>query len=485
MTDSISTVRRSPIRTAAAVVGAVFLLVGILGFIPGITTDYSDMTFAGHESDAQLLGIFQVSVLHNIVTWSSAYARVLMSRTATGLPVPAVRRIVYLVLWLYGLVTEQTPPRTSSPLNNADDWLHFVLGGHGRTRPDIAARSERPGRPARTISAATLNPSAVGATDDGRARAVPGPAGANDRRSRYSDRIGTGRMMSVMRGSADHGRPSRWGAARSWPSGRDLGWVAHRQGRCAGLRGRGGPPGPPVCPRRRPPPPPWRGTAAPSWWAPGFCPGPTATPRQLRNRRIITLDELPPPPDGGFHATVTAVPEQVLDRSTWSPRCPVDRDDLRYVRVSFQGFDGLAHTGELIVHRRAATTVVRVFRRLFRVGFPIERMRVTSVAELDAPPTGDGNTTAAFVCRPVVGARSWSRHAFGLAVDVNPFQNPYTAGDVVLPELASAYTDRQWRRPGMILAGGPVVEAFEREGWTWGGTFRNRRDPMHFSLGGG
>jgi hypothetical protein len=209
------------------------------------------------------------------------------------------------------------------------------------------------------------------------------------------------------------------------------------------------------------------------------------TPRQLRNRRIITVDDLPPPRDGGFHASVAAVPEQVLNRSTWSPRCPVGRDDLRYLRVSFRGFDGQAHTGELIVHRRATTTVVRVFRQLFQAGFPIERMRVTSVAERDAPPTGDGNTTAAFVCRPVVGTRRWSQHAYGLAVDVNPFQNPFTSGDVVLPELASAYTDRRWRRPGMILAGGTVVEAFGRAGWTWGGTFRGRPDPMHFSLGGG
>ena len=98
---------------------------------------------------------------------------------------------------------------------------------------------------------------------------------------------------------------------------------------------------------------------------------------------------------------------------------PVAATDLRYVRVSFRGFDGLAHTGELLANARAANALVTVFGDLFAEGYPIERMRVTSAAELNAPPTGDGNTTAAFACRPVRGQKAWSQHAYGLAVDVN------------------------------------------------------------------
>ena len=96
-------------------------------------------------------------------------------------------------------------------------------------------------------------------------------------------------------------------------------------------------------------------------------------------------------------------------------------------------------------------------------------MRITRAEELDAPPTGDGNNTGAFACRPTTGATSYSQHAYGLAIDVNPFQNPYIKGDLVLPELASSYLDRGRVRPGMIEPDGPVVRAFAAIGWTWGG----------------
>jgi hypothetical protein len=131
-----------------------------------------------------------------------------------------------------------------------------------------------------------------------------------------------------------------------------------------------------------------------------------------------------------------------------------------------------------------AQDVVAVFGRLFAAGFPIERMRVTSPAEVAAPPTGDGNTTSAFVCRPIRGRTIWSAHAYGLAIDVNPFQNPYRSGQRVLPELATAYLDRGRQLPGMITAAGPVVAAFRAVGWTWGGGWTSPTDLMHFSSTG-
>jgi len=98
--------------------------------------------------------------------------------------------------------------------------------------------------------------------------------------------------------------------------------------------------------------------------------------------------------------------------------------------------------------------------------------------------TGDGNDTAGFVCRAARGQTRFSAHAYGLAVDVNPFQNPLVKGDLVLPELASAYRDREWWRPGMFLPGSAAVRAFTREGWTWGGTFHRPKDYQHFSRTG-
>lgn len=171
----------------------------------------------------------------------------------------------------------------------------------------------------------------------------------------------------------------------------------------------------------------------------------------------------------------------MLARSTWQASCPVAAADLRYLTMSFWGFDGRAHTGEMIVNGKVANGVTRVFGHLFDARFPLEEMRVAPMSDLTAPPTGDGNNTTAFVCRPATGQTRWSAHAYGLAVDVNPFCNPYVRGDLVLPELASSYVDRANVRPGMIVAGDVVVRSFTAIGWTWGAEWRSLKDIQHFS----
>ncbi|HET6707451.1 MAG TPA: M15 family metallopeptidase [Amycolatopsis sp.] len=208
------------------------------------------------------------------------------------------------------------------------------------------------------------------------------------------------------------------------------------------------------------------------------------TPPELVNRALPTRDFLPPPASTQYASTISTVPADVLARSTWQPACPVKAGDLRYLTMSFWGFDGRAHTGEMLVNARGAAGITQVFGQLFAARFPLEEMRVTSAAELTAAPTGDGNTTSAFVCRPARGQSTWSAHASGLAVDVNPFCNPYTRGDLVLPELASAYVDRSRKRPGMVLAGDATVRAFAAIGWSWGGNWRSPTDRMHFTATG-
>lgn len=117
------------LRTAAAIVGAVFLVVGILGFIPGITTNYDDLTFAGHESKAKLLDVFQVSILHNLVHVAFGIAGLALARQArTAATYLIVGGAIYLVLWLYGLVIGHDTDANFVPVNDADNWLHFVLG---------------------------------------------------------------------------------------------------------------------------------------------------------------------------------------------------------------------------------------------------------------------------------------------------------------------------------------------------------------------
>jgi hypothetical protein len=213
------------------------------------------------------------------------------------------------------------------------------------------------------------------------------------------------------------------------------------------------------------------------------------TPPPLRDRRLPTVDRLPPPTSGRFEFTVRSG-EQAIQAGMPAvhPECPVRLDDLAYLTVTFWGFDGRPHTGEIVIHRRVAKDIVGVFARLYDVRFPIEGMRIITAAEIAAPPTGDGNNTAAFTCRVSLGAqkrqKQWSAHAYGLAVDLNPFQNPYWHGSLVLPELAFAYTDRNWVRPGMIRPGDVVTRAFAEIGWTWGGTWQSRLDYMHFSESG-
>jgi hypothetical protein len=138
----------------------------------------------------------------------------------------------------------------------------------------------------------------------------------------------------------------------------------------------------------------------------------------------------------------------------------------------------------MITNAAVAEQLVGVFRTLYEAKFPIEEMRVTTLEDQRAPPTGDTDDTSSFECRPVTLGDSWSEHAYGLAVDIGPFHNPYVRGDLVAPERASAYADRSWVRPGMIVPGDVVTQAFARIGWGWGGQWHSLKDYMHFSQNG-
>jgi hypothetical protein len=207
------------------------------------------------------------------------------------------------------------------------------------------------------------------------------------------------------------------------------------------------------------------------------------TPPELRDRRFATVDLLAPPPlTAPFRATIEPFDGDLLAASTWRAGCPVAPEDLRVLTLSFRGFDQRPHTGQLIVNAEVADDVVSVFAALFDAGYPIEEMRPVTADDLAAPPTGDGNNTAGFVCRPTTGGTRFSEHAYGLAIDVNPFLNPYRRGDVVLPELAAHYLDRSRRAPGQIEPGDAATTAFAAIGWGWGGTWTGLVDYQHFAL---
>lgn len=121
--------RKSAVQIAALAYGIIFVLVGVAGFIPGLTTNVGSMQFGGHHSEAMLMGIFQVSILHNLVHLLYGIAGItLASRASLARLYLLLGGAVYLVLWIYGLIIDKESMANFVPLNTADDWLHFVLG---------------------------------------------------------------------------------------------------------------------------------------------------------------------------------------------------------------------------------------------------------------------------------------------------------------------------------------------------------------------
>ncbi|HZD80440.1 MAG TPA: M15 family metallopeptidase [Actinomycetota bacterium] len=194
-----------------------------------------------------------------------------------------------------------------------------------------------------------------------------------------------------------------------------------------------------------------------------------------------------------FRGAISRLPPELaaeMRGTTWHPGCPVPLSSLRLLSLRYWGFDGRVHEGPLVVDAAVAQPIVGVFRRLFRARFPIRRLHLAArYRPGHEDPNDRRDWTAAFNCRPVVtpaGAGPIiSQHAFGLAIDINPIQNPYVAADgFVRNHIARAYRDRSRELPGMIHDGDVVVRAFAAIGWGWGGHWSSGKDYMHFSASG-
>jgi hypothetical protein len=196
-----------------------------------------------------------------------------------------------------------------------------------------------------------------------------------------------------------------------------------------------------------------------------------------------------------MHAVPTAAPpfsahvERVTSadlRWSWRPGCPVPPAGLRRLRLSYWGFDGRRHVGELVVRDRVTPDVVRVFRVLYREHFPIRRLESVDRYRADDHASMAADNTSAFNCRAaaVSGPKHWSMHAYGEAIDVNPLENPYVQGGQVSPPAGRRFLDRSDDRTGMAVAGGALVRAFDAIGWGWGGRWSGSKDYQHFSRNG-
>ena len=165
-------------------------------------------------------------------------------------------------------------------------------------------------------------------------------------------------------------------------------------------------------------------------------------------------------------------------------RCPVGFDDLRLVTMRYIGFDGRAHTGQMIVHQRHARDLVNVFQELYQARFPIRRMQLVDAYGGDDDRSMAADNSSAYNCRTVAGSTSFSDHAYGAAVDINPVENPYDTATGVLPPAGRRFVDVNRSAGakasrGVIVADDVVVRAFARIGWKWGGVW-NEADYQHF-----
>ncbi|MBX9243392.1 M15 family metallopeptidase, partial [Actinotalea ferrariae] len=219
-------------------------------------------------------------------------------------------------------------------------------------------------------------------------------------------------------------------------------------------------------------------------------------PRETVPAALPTVRAAPPAPAVAAAAPAVALPmfrssvgpitPELADRmtpSSWREGCPVPLEDLRYVTVSHVTFDGSVATGEVVVHADVADAVVEVFASLFAARYPVRSLRLVDDFGGDDDDSMAADNTSAFNCRAITGGTSWSEHAYGRAIDLNPVENPYVLGRHVAPPAGRAFADRP-DAPGVIHDDDVVVRAFAAAGWQWGGHWDGPVDYQHFSVSG-
>jgi D-alanyl-D-alanine carboxypeptidase-like protein len=187
--------------------------------------------------------------------------------------------------------------------------------------------------------------------------------------------------------------------------------------------------------------------------------------------------------DPRFESTISPVTKIDL-RHSWRPGCPVGPSQLRRLEVSYWGFDRRRRMGSIVVRSSEARDVVSVFRRLYAARFPIRRLRLVEAYKGSDDASMAADNTSGFNCRRVPGSTRWSAHAYGLAIDVNPLENPFVHDRIVEPPGGRRFLDRSNRRRGMVVAGDVANRAFAAMGWSWGGRWSSP-DYQHFSATGG
>jgi hypothetical protein len=186
-----------------------------------------------------------------------------------------------------------------------------------------------------------------------------------------------------------------------------------------------------------------------------------------------------------FTAKVSRIRQRSQVRYSWHPGCPVAFSRLRLITMTYRGFDHKVRTGRLIANADVTGKLILVFRKLFAMRYPIRQMVPVDAYHGSDYASIQADNTSAFNCRDATGTSSWSEHAYGLAVDLNPCENPYVYADGhEAHKHCRKYTDRNLHDPGIIHPDDQVVRAFASVGWGWGGTWQGDRDYQHFSASG-
>jgi hypothetical protein len=189
-------------------------------------------------------------------------------------------------------------------------------------------------------------------------------------------------------------------------------------------------------------------------------------------------------PDAMSVFMCSSLSEKNIDRIvgvSWQENTPVKLEELSYVNVTYWGFDDTEHIGEMIVHEKLAQEVIDIFKELYEAKFPIEKIKLIDEYDADDNLSMADNNSYAFCSREVTGKKGkFSNHSYGIAIDINPVQNPYVKGDIVLPEEGNNYLNREDIRKGMIIKGDMCYNAFKSRGWTWGGEWKSLKDYQHF-----
>jgi len=181
--------------------------------------------------------------------------------------------------------------------------------------------------------------------------------------------------------------------------------------------------------------------------------------------------------------TAESLPEHIIHQITGSSfhsEAPFDYCHLSYLTITHIDFYGHSRIGNIIVAASIADEVLDIFREIYEYGFPIARVRLIDYYGADDYYSMADNNSVGFNFRVIAGTSTLSRHAWGMAIDINPIQNPFIRGDIIWPVAGAAYVDRTHVRPGMIIPGDVVYRAFTSRGWTWGGHWRVPIDYHHF-----